>query len=325
MTNNPFQYPRIINILVEEIVLKGRNSSHEFDIPSDILAPAHDTREQLNMIEKVLKNKLGTLPSRAKAALAALPSNGTPKRLTPSPRPGPSREILATTPKRRLTRSPEVSVIDDTSNDTPQNIIATDDVTVILDSDDEQFNADLQLAIELSKRPKHNEPPKKEFRPSNKVKEEKKTPVPSTSTSTSNSNWLQSHRPKPTPMKAMPNTPKGRPPNPTTTSKLESKAKASAGPRLVANDLSKVERRIEDYIDVVYPKGEAIKKFEASHPYNFFLTAIVDSPATHQERLSITMQEILDDSLGELEASVQINFMVDIGWLLAHYYFAGHL
>lgn len=93
---------------------------------------------------------------------------------------------------------------------------------------------------------------------------------------------------------------------------------------MVANDLTTVERKIEDYIDVVYPKGEAIKKYEASHPYNFFLTAIVDSPATHKEALSITMQEILDKSLGDLESSVQINFMVDIGWLLAHYYFAGH-
>lgn len=82
---------------------------------------------------------------------------------------------------------------------------------------------------------------------------------------------------------------------------------------------------MEDYIDVIYPKGEAIKKYEASHPYNFFLTAIVDSPPTHQETLSITMQELLDTSLGDLESSVQINFMVDIGWLLAHYYFAGHL
>lgn len=33
--------------------------------------------------------------------------------------------------------------------------------------------------------------------------------------------------------------------------------------------------------------------------------------------------EILDESLGQIESSVQINFMVDIGWLLGHYYFAG--
>lgn len=35
--------------------------------------------------------------------------------------------------------------------------------------------------------------------------------------------------------------------------------------------------------------------------------------------------EILDPSLGEIESSVQMNFMVDIGWLLGHYYFAGCL
>lgn len=35
--------------------------------------------------------------------------------------------------------------------------------------------------------------------------------------------------------------------------------------------------------------------------------------------------EILDPSLGDLESSVQMNFMVDIGWVLSHYYFAGYL
>lgn len=85
------------------------------------------------------------------------------------------------------------------------------------------------------------------------------------------------------------------------------------------------EYKMEDFVEVIYPKGEAIKKYEASHPYNFFLTAVEHSPPTHGETLSITMQEILDNSLGELESSVQINFEVDIDWLLDHYYFAGHL
>lgn len=34
--------------------------------------------------------------------------------------------------------------------------------------------------------------------------------------------------------------------------------------------------------------------------------------------------ELLDASLGELQSSLQINFMVEPGWLLAHYYFAGY-
>lgn len=65
-------------------------------------------------------------------------------------------------------------------------------------------------------------------------------------------------------------------------------------------------------------------KLKKAAPYNMFLTVITDSKPTHNEPLSITFQEIFDKSLGDLESSVQINFMVDIGWLMAHYYFAGN-
>ncbi|XP_073834571.1 tyrosyl-DNA phosphodiesterase glaikit isoform X1 [Musca autumnalis] len=87
----------------------------------------------------------------------------------------------------------------------------------------------------------------------------------------------------------------------------------------------KITRNIRDYVPVVVEKGQMLRKLEAASPYNFFLTAITDSKATHNEPLTITMQEILDESLGIIEESVQINFMVDIGWLLGHYYFAGIL
>ncbi|XP_013100398.2 probable tyrosyl-DNA phosphodiesterase [Stomoxys calcitrans] len=87
----------------------------------------------------------------------------------------------------------------------------------------------------------------------------------------------------------------------------------------------KITRDIKDYIPVVVEKGQMSKKLEAASPYNFFLTAITDSKRTHSEPLTITLQEILDESLGVIESSVQINFMVDIGWLLGHYYFAGIL
>ncbi|KAH8411987.1 hypothetical protein KR222_004783 [Zaprionus bogoriensis] len=85
------------------------------------------------------------------------------------------------------------------------------------------------------------------------------------------------------------------------------------------------ERNIRDYIPVVVEKGRMAEKLQRAAPYNMFLTAITDSKPTHAEPLSITLQEILDESLGEIESSVQINFMVDIGWLLGHYYFAGIL
>lgn len=87
------------------------------------------------------------------------------------------------------------------------------------------------------------------------------------------------------------------------------------------DSLSKVD--IHQYIKIVAPKGKMKEKLDAARPFNFFLTSITSSPPTHNEKLSLTFQEILDPSLGELESSVQINFMVDAGWLLGQYYFAG--
>lgn len=83
-------------------------------------------------------------------------------------------------------------------------------------------------------------------------------------------------------------------------------------------------RRIEDFIDVVRPKGKMAAKHAASAPYHIFYTTITAAKETHTQPYSITFQEILDHSLGELKCSLQINFMVEIGWLLAQYYFAGY-
>uniref|UniRef100_A0A182QUU8 Mitochondrial genome maintenance exonuclease 1 n=1 Tax=Anopheles farauti TaxID=69004 RepID=A0A182QUU8_9DIPT len=85
-----------------------------------------------------------------------------------------------------------------------------------------------------------------------------------------------------------------------------------------------IPRDINAYFPVVAPRGRMAEKLASAAPYNFFLTTITDSKPTHTEPLSITFQELLDSSLGELECSVQMNFMVDIGWLLAHYFFAGY-
>jgi len=82
---------------------------------------------------------------------------------------------------------------------------------------------------------------------------------------------------------------------------------------------------ISEFIPVPVEKGGMAKKLELAAPYNIFLTAITDSKPTHQEPLTITMQEIFDKSLGEIESSVQINFQVEIEWLTAHYYYAGIL
>lgn len=375
---------------MEEIVLKGRDHKNEYEIPDDILAPRHDTMLQLNMIEKVLKKNLGTLPvnnaSKASPAISPVPVAKTSSQ-SPVAKArleaifGSGSSSSATTPKRQANTpfntssraSPLVPIkAENNSNNSKR---PSDEVTIILDSDTDD-DEDFKLAIELSKRQKlSEESPKKQQQNveknvssatpstsnnnnstinSSKVVKKSKEPEkiipkakptttsqptwlskPNTSTAVQSSSPVTPRRPATTtpslsrrPVTVNTATPTTSRPSSSssvsTTSRLEAKPKVAEGPRLVANDLTRVERRIEDYIDVLYPKGEAIKKYEASNPYNFFLTAIVDSPETHKETLSITMQEILDKSLGDLESSVQINFMVDIGWLLAHYYFAGH-
>lgn len=49
-------------------------------------------------------------------------------------------------------------------------------------------------------------------------------------------------------------------------------------------------RNIRDYISVVNPRGQMAAKLKAAAPYNFFLTTITASKATHSEPLSITFQ-----------------------------------
>lgn len=87
----------------------------------------------------------------------------------------------------------------------------------------------------------------------------------------------------------------------------------------------KEDINIQDHVAVIRPKGKMLEKLIAAHPYNYFLTCVTSSPPTHDEPLSITFQEILDPSLGYLECSAQINFLVDPDWLFLQYHFAGHL
>lgn len=79
---------------------------------------------------------------------------------------------------------------------------------------------------------------------------------------------------------------------------------------------------MKQFLPVILPRGRMAEKLANAAPYNIFLTTITAAPETHKDPLSVTFQELLDPSLGELESSIQINFMVDIGWLLAQYAFA---
>lgn len=65
--------------------------------------------------------------------------------------------------------------------------------------------------------------------------------------------------------------------------------------------------------------GTVAEKLEISAPYHFFLTTIASSPETHAELNSISFEEIFDSTLGEIECTVQINYVVDLAWLLEQY------
>lgn len=73
---------------------------------------------------------------------------------------------------------------------------------------------------------------------------------------------------------------------------------------------SQLDAAMKKYLHVINPKGKMAEKLKNAAPYNIFLTTVTDSKATHSDPLSVTFLELLDPSLGELESSVQFNFMV---------------
>lgn len=83
-----------------------------------------------------------------------------------------------------------------------------------------------------------------------------------------------------------------------------------------------LDAAMKQYLPVILPRGRMAEKLRNAAPYNVFLTTVTAAPETYSDPLSVTFQELLDPSLGELESSVQFNFMVDIGWTLAQYAFA---
>lgn len=97
---------------------------------------------------------------------------------------------------------------------------------------------------------------------------------------------------------------------------------APSQPSINPNNDQKLEEAMKQFLPVILPKGRMAEKLKNAAPYNMFLTTVTAAPETHSDPLSVTFQELLDASLGELESSVQINFMVDVGWLLAQYAFA---
>ncbi|EEB11205.1 tyrosyl-DNA phosphodiesterase, putative [Pediculus humanus corporis] len=66
-------------------------------------------------------------------------------------------------------------------------------------------------------------------------------------------------------------------------------------------------------------KNSVDVKLQMADPYFFFLTGINEIPDTLDEDLTITFPELLDKSLGILDHSLHINFMVELPWLMAQY------
>ncbi|XP_046817239.1 probable tyrosyl-DNA phosphodiesterase isoform X1 [Vespa crabro] len=75
-------------------------------------------------------------------------------------------------------------------------------------------------------------------------------------------------------------------------------------------------------VSLVEP-GEFAIKYALAAPYYIFFTRIEKSLSTYNQSFSITFPEILDKSLGEIKSSLQITFMVDVGWLCLQYLLAG--
>ena len=65
--------------------------------------------------------------------------------------------------------------------------------------------------------------------------------------------------------------------------------------------------------------GTMLEKLQKAAPYNLFFTTIPKSPDTSKQANSVTFPDLLCPSLGQLKCSLQINFMIDIGWLMEQY------
>ncbi|XP_076274213.1 tyrosyl-DNA phosphodiesterase glaikit isoform X2 [Rhynchophorus ferrugineus] len=65
--------------------------------------------------------------------------------------------------------------------------------------------------------------------------------------------------------------------------------------------------------------GTMLDRLKANSPYNLFFTTIPKSPDTSKEQNAVTFTDLLCPSLGKLKCSLQINFMIDIDWLLKQY------
>lgn len=60
-------------------------------------------------------------------------------------------------------------------------------------------------------------------------------------------------------------------------------------------------------------------RVDSTNRCNYFLSSLTAVPETRHRPHCLTFADTLDPSLGKLQSSVQFNFMVELGWLLAQY------
>ena len=95
--------------------------------------------------------------------------------------------------------------------------------------------------------------------------------------------------------------------------------KRLSSPSLDESSPVKKQAKRTDSEDGDRRKSKIQRKLEAGTPYNFFLTKIKDCPDTHSALDSLYITDLLHPSLGKLSSSLQINFMVDLEWLMMNY------
>jgi len=76
--------------------------------------------------------------------------------------------------------------------------------------------------------------------------------------------------------------------------------------------------RQQNVRDKIYSNNVS-RKLESMSPMNLFFTKVKNSKETHKDNRSLHITDLLHPSLGNLESSLQINFMVEYEWLMANY------